>query len=100
MPKYRVQIDASNFLVDVDGRVAKHGFITIRWVEANSATDAEKAAVQMIREDQDLRALVKNDPGDPPVMDVLEIAEVESFDGIGGQPGRIWYEMQDRKSVV
>ena len=35
MPKYRVQIDGRNFLIDIDGEVTKRGFITFRYVEAD-----------------------------------------------------------------
>ncbi len=46
----------------------------------------------------DDRALVKNQPDDPPVIDVTEIAELESADdGTLEQPGRIWYEMNPKR---
>lgn len=97
MPKYRVQLDASNLLVDFDGSTAKYGFITFRYVEADDPTSAENAAVQLLRDDQDLRAILQNNPSDPPVMDVIEIAELESFDGVENQPGRIWYEIYPKR---
>ena len=97
MPKYQVQIDASNFLVDIGGSTSKRGFLTARYVEADDPTSAEAAAVQMIRDDQDLRALVQNDRTDPPVIDVIEISELESFDGVENQPGRIWYDMNPKR---
>ena len=97
MPKYLVQIDAHNFLIDVDGSTTKRGFITFMHVEAYDPTSAEYKAVQMLRDDQDLRALVRNESADPPVMDVLEIAELESFKGVETQLGRIWYEMNPKR---
>lgn len=97
MPKYHVQIDAKNFLVNMDGVTAKYGFITYRFVDAPDPGAAANSAVQMIREDQDLRGLVLNDKDDPPVMDVEEIAEVESIDALQVQPGRIWYEMNPKR---
>lgn len=97
MPKYQIQIDASNFLVDLDGTVAKRGFITFRFVDAEDPVAAKNAAVQLLRDDQELRALVQNDSDDPPVMDVVEIAEFESFDGISDQSGRIWYDMNPKR---
>ncbi|HEX5446603.1 MAG TPA: hypothetical protein VFW87_22485 [Pirellulales bacterium] len=46
----------------------------------------------------DDRALVKNQPDDPPVIDVTEIAELEAADdGTLEQPGRIWYEMNPKR---
>ncbi|MBI5722961.1 MAG: hypothetical protein HZA50_03305 [Planctomycetes bacterium] len=81
----------------MDGKVAKHGFITFRFVEADDPDAAENAAVQQLRDDQELRVLVRNDKHDPPMMDVIEILERDSFDGIGTQPGRIWYEMNPKR---
>src|SRR5215475_6022537 len=97
MPKYWVEIDASNFLVSLDGWLDKYGFVTSRAVESENATAAEFAAVQMLREDQELRDLVQNEPGDPPVMDVIGITEVESFDGLPAHMGRVWYPVNPRR---
>ena len=55
MAKYRVQIDAQNFLVDMDGRRDKYGFITFRDVEAADPRAAELAAVELLRGDAELR---------------------------------------------
>ncbi len=96
MPKYVVQIDAQNFLVDVGGKAAKHGFITFKCVEAEDPQSAELAAIQTIRDDQDLRPLVQNAKEDPPHMSLLSIDEVESFDEIDGC-GKIWYEMNPKR---
>jgi hypothetical protein len=97
MPKYQVEINGQNFLLDFEGRVARHGFFTIRFVEAVDPTAAESAAVRMIRETQGLRDLVRNTSGDPPVMDVTQIMELESFDGIENrEPGFVWYPENPR----
>jgi hypothetical protein len=96
VPKYVVQIDAENFLIDVDGEVAKRGFITFTCVESDDPDSAELAAVQMIREDQDLRPLVKNAASDPPRMSMVSIHEVESFDEVEGL-GKIWYDMNPKR---
>jgi len=97
MPKYRVQLDAKNFLIDMEGTLAKHGFITFRFVEAEDPAAAEEAAVEMVRDDRQFRESILNDPSDPPVIDVMEIAEVESFEPLENQPGRIWYEMNPKR---
>jgi hypothetical protein len=98
MPKYRVQIDAKNFLLNLDGATAKYGFITYRVVDAPDPAAAENSAVQMIRDDHELRDLVLNEKNDPPVMDVEEIVEVETVDDASqGQPGRVWYGMNPKK---
>jgi hypothetical protein len=97
MGKYRVQIEGKNFLLEMNGKVAEYGFITFRFVEAEDHSAAEDNAVQMLRGDQRLRDLVKNDRADPPVMDVLEIAELESVDEMPQQPGLIWYPVNPKR---
>ncbi len=98
MPKYKVEINGANFLVDMEGHPAKHGFFTIRFVEAADSAAAENSAVQLIRETQRLRDLVRNAPDDPPVMDVISVVEVKSFDGIENlEPGFAWYEERPRR---
>ena len=97
MPKYCVQIEASNFLVDIEGKLAKHGFLTLKFVEADDPIAAENTAVQMLRDDEELRVIVKNDSMDPPVMDVMEIIEVDSFDGVDSRMDRIWYEINPKR---
>lgn len=97
MPKYSVQIHAQNYLVDMSNKIAKHGFITWEFVEAADATAAENLAIQMVRDDEELCAQVRNDSADPPTMDVMEIIEFESFDGINTNLGRVWYEVKPKR---
>jgi hypothetical protein len=98
MPKNKVEINGANFLIEMEGRPAKHGFFTTRFVDVPDAAAAEKAAVQMIRETQRLRDLVRNTPDDPPVMFVIGITEIESFAGIENLDlGFAWYEDRPRR---
>jgi len=98
MPKYRVQINGQNFLVAVDDQIAKHGFFTWRFVESASPTEAENAATQLLRDTQSLRTMVRNATDDPPVMNVVEIVELESFHGIELlEPGFIWYSENQKR---
>lgn len=98
MPAYRVVINGQNLLVEMDGRIAKHGFFTTRIVESPDPVAAEHAAVQMIRETQRLRDLVRNEPGDPPVMDVTSVVEVEpGEESESREPGFVWYEERPRR---
>jgi hypothetical protein len=93
MPKYKVEINGANFLIDMEGHTAKHGFFTTRYVESADSVAAENSVVRMIRETQNLRGLVRNAPDDPPFMDVTSVIELESFDGIENlEPGFVWYE--------
>jgi hypothetical protein len=98
MRKYKVEINGANFLIEMDGRPEKHKFFTTRFVEAPDAAAAENAAVQMIRETQRLRDLVRNTSDDPPVMDVTSVIELGSFDRIRSlKPGFAWYEDRPRR---
>jgi hypothetical protein len=97
MAKYKVEINGANFLIDMNGRTAKHGFFTARFVQAADSAAAENTAVQITRETQRVRDLVQNAPGDPPVMDVTSVVELASFDGIENlEPGIVWYEERPR----
>ena len=58
MPAYRVMINGQDFLIDMDGRLAKYEFFTTRIVESPDPVAAEHAAVQVIRKTQRLRDLV------------------------------------------
>jgi hypothetical protein len=98
MPKYKVEITGANFQIDMEGRTAKHGFFTTRFVESADTVAAENSVVQLIRETQKLRDLVRNTPDDPPFMDVTSVIELESFDGIENvEPGFVWYEERPRR---
>lgn len=97
MPKYRVLVDARNYLVEMGGIEGKYGFFTSRFVEANDPVAAESAAVQMLRDDAELRGLVRNSPDDPPMIHVEKITELDSPDGIKNQPGRAWYKMNPKE---
>lgn len=98
MPGYKVMINGRNFLIEMEGRVAKYGFYTSRFVEAEDPTAAEYAAVQMIRETQRLRDVVRNPPEDRPVMDVTSIEEVDTFPPIERrEPGFVFYEENPRR---
>jgi acetolactate synthase regulatory subunit len=92
MLMYQVEINGRNFLLDVEGQVAKHGFFTICFVEAEDPAAAENTAIRIIRETQKLRDLMRNASNDPPVMDVTQIIEVGSFNQIENpEPGFVWY---------
>ena len=65
-----------------DGKPEKHGFFTTRFVEANDPEEAEKISINLIRNDTDLKAAVLNKQGDPPMIYLKEIDELEGFGDI------------------
>ncbi len=92
MKEYQVMMHGRNFLIDVDGKVARHGFFQNCFVEADSPTQAEERAVQQIRGDDELRALTRNAKEDPPILDVESMVEIKgSHDGEDVKTGKIWY---------
>jgi hypothetical protein len=98
MAVFQVEINGQNFLIEFDGKIAKYGFFSVRLVEASTPADAESAAVQMIRETQHLRDIVRNTLDDPPLMDVVQIAELDSLVGIDErEPGVVWYPENPRR---
>jgi hypothetical protein len=98
MPEYKVEINGQNFLIDMDGQPVKCGFFTHRFVVANDSTEAESAAVEVIRKTQRLRDLVRNGPDDPPIMDVTSITELESSEAVGNrEPGFVCYEESPKR---
>jgi hypothetical protein len=83
MKKYRVLVKGRNFRLLFQERrktVTKiTGFYTTRCVVASDPVAAELRAVDLIRRDSKLKQSVRNSRADPPIMDVIEIEEVEAF---------------------
>jgi len=92
MKKYHLLMKGQNFLVDMDGKVAKHGFFQDFFLEAESPEQAESFAVQKIREDEGLKTITQNPKEDPPVILLEKIIKLESFDGVEAmESGKAWF---------
>ncbi len=72
---WRVSLEGKNFWLKLDDSAKKFGFFTTRYVEADDPENAENAAVQMLREDPKLQAVL-NDRSDPPTIFAGEIIEI------------------------
>jgi hypothetical protein len=79
MPHYRVELNGKNFLLTMDGKASRFGFLTSRFVQAQDTTQAELDAVQLIRGDPGLSGVL-NERSDPPMIYCEGIEEVEPFD--------------------
>jgi hypothetical protein len=99
MPHYRVEINGHNFLINIDDRVAKHGFFTYRFVEADDPSDAEEIAVGALRQESRIRDTVLNlrTESDPPVMDVESVTEVAAEEVPAITPGVAWYDEEPKR---
>ena len=76
MAKYLVSIQGENLLLEVKGVQAKYGFHTRRYVEADSAEEAEMSALRLIFSDRNLQQSLANTQEDPPAVTTGEITEV------------------------
>ena len=95
MKKFRVLVKGQNFLLDSDRGIKRFGFYTTRLVEAADRNEAERVAIEALRQDDRLRGKVRNERSDPPMLFAEEIAEVPSFDGVDSQShGLALYEDQ------
>jgi hypothetical protein len=79
MPHYRVELNGKNFLLSMEGKATRFGFLTTRYVQAADTSQAELSAVQLIRDDAGL-ASVLNERSDPPMIYCEGIEEIEPFD--------------------
>jgi hypothetical protein len=64
-----------NFLLKLDGEATRLGFYTTRFVRAETTEEAELVAVDRIRKDKNLSAVLNRKP-DPPMLFADEIARV------------------------
>ena len=86
-------MNGRNFLIEVNGVLAKHGFYTNRYVEAADANEAENLAMDSIRKRVDVRHAIRNTEDDKPVMYLEEICKLEDFDGVESfEEGFAWYK--------
>lgn len=84
MKKFRAFVHGKNFAVREDDRPEPHrrGFYTTVYVEAADLAAAELAAVEVLRTDKQLQMTTCNAPSDPPTLDIDEMQELTSFEGV------------------
>lgn len=97
MKKYCLQMHCTNFLIESNGKNAKHGFYKSLQLEASSPEEAEELAVRMLREDNALIEITLNEAGDSPLIYLEEIAEVDEIDKEVNDYGKVWYAEDDNK---
>ena len=88
-------IHGHNLLIEIDGKIDKHGFYTPRFIEAYTEDSAKELAREEFITEQkwkDLQTVLKNVKDDPPQLEIEEIKELPSFDGIENRrPGYAFY---------
>jgi hypothetical protein len=75
-----VKVDGRNLLVREGDGITRLGFFTTRHVVAATAEEAERIAVQQVRDDDQLNSVLVNEPSDPPLITATGHVEVQSFD--------------------
>jgi hypothetical protein len=88
MPKYRAFVHGVNFHMHLSDakEVERLGFYTNVFVEAESVAAAELVAVDVLRDDPDLRQGVLNPRDDPPRLFVEEIKEIADWPADTARP--------------
>ncbi|UCG78321.1 MAG: hypothetical protein JSV21_00335 [Nitrospirota bacterium] len=80
MKKYKIILNGQNFIMKTAEGSEKCGFYTTKYVEAENYTEAEKAAVESVRNDDELKKGVLNERDNQPLIYIEKIEELESFD--------------------
>lgn len=65
-----------------DGTKTSMGFYTTRWVEASTPEEAEITAIELIKNDHELKAAIINEKDAPPMLYKENISEIENFEGV------------------
>jgi hypothetical protein len=91
MPSYRALIEGRNFLVSVEGRTRRHGFYQTVFVQAADPIVAEADAIQIVKDDAQLKQMTQNDQSDPPMLLLDSLYEIEASGTPPDVTGRTYY---------
>jgi hypothetical protein len=92
MNGYEVFINGTNFLVEFDDGLKKHGFFTNVYVQSENEEQAEYVAMDLLREHEGLKGHVCNEDSDRPLMHAEEIQEISNYEEIEPKvQGLAWY---------
>ena len=85
-------MNGQNYLVEMMGKLAKHGFYQTFHLGIDSPEQAKELAVQKIRDNPHLKDIVQNPKEDPPIIILEELHELKSFEGVETmETGLLWY---------
>jgi hypothetical protein len=90
MPHYRIELEGQNFLMSMEEASVRVGFFVTRFVEAAKPSEAETNALQVLRQERSLSALL-NAPDDPPMVYVNAVEPVSASDVPGVAPGFVFF---------
>lgn len=95
MKKFKILIEGKNLLIRIEEEINRVGFFATRFVQSENRDAAEKAALNLIK--NELRDILLNERSDPPKMNIDEVFEVESFEETTSDTGFTWYVEDKRK---
>jgi hypothetical protein len=91
MPSYRALIEGRNFLLNVDGRMRRHGFYQTVFVEGSDPAEAEVNAIGFVKGDDELKQATQNEQNDPPMLYLDSLEELEGVEAVPTVKGRSYY---------
>lgn len=94
---YRVRLRGRNVVAEDPvhpGQGVRLGFWATCFVEAANEREAGDLAFKSLYEDQELKGAVRNDPANPPAVDVEDVLELEQLPSNTpvGQPSYEWFD--------
>ena len=90
---FKVTLEGKNLLLNMEG-VSKFRVLIVRFIEAIDEVLAEHTAREDFRcepKGKALRESLLNAPDDPPIFEIAEVTEVESFDRDAKPLGLIFF---------
>ena len=85
--------------MEVDGKTERMGFYVTRYVEAENPDQAELKAVELVKSIDRLKGAHLNADGDPPMLYLQEMYEIEDFGGLETlEPGIAFYSESEEAS--
>jgi hypothetical protein len=94
MPKFQVVLRGENFPISREGGTKLTGFFTTRYVRAKRAEEAERKAVELVRYDQSLLAMLDPNSSVEPMVYLEEMARIPWWRPLGGK-GYTFYPMEE-----
>lgn len=99
MNAFLVSINATNCLVEFNGKLHKMGFFTSRELLADNADQAETLALAALHELPELLEKMRNPENDPLRLTVESSVAIESIDADKAVPALAWYAEDDDEDI-
>lgn len=91
MPHYSVMIQGRNFLVRTPDGPRHLGFYHNEFIAADGPAEAEALAIEAVRQIQKLKEITINNANDAPVLEVVELREIDVSRTPDKQQGFVFY---------